>query len=221
MRAILIPVKEFCHAKKRLAQHLSPADRATLAQAMCDDFFKVVAAVHGVDRVFVISKEPWALSRAQDLGWQTIVESRQISESDSVDAASHSCAQQGVRALLRVPIDIPLAEPEDIEAIFEALEDKPTAILIPSRDGTGTNALLRSPPELFPSHFGPNSFARHLAEAERCGASARILRNPRIEFDVDELEDFREIASLLRPDSATTRWFSARSFLLSGVDPMK
>ena len=44
MRAILIPVKEFHEAKKRLAPHFSPADRAALAEAMCDDFFRVVAA---------------------------------------------------------------------------------------------------------------------------------------------------------------------------------
>lgn len=44
MKAILIPVKEFREAKKRLAPHFPPADRASLAKAMCEDFFSVVAA---------------------------------------------------------------------------------------------------------------------------------------------------------------------------------
>src|SRR5579859_670715 len=223
MKAILIPVKEFREAKKRLAPHFSSAERAALAEAMCEDFFAVVAATRCVERVFVVSKEPGALARARERGWETVLETRQISESDSVDAASQYCAAHGVRELLRLPIDLPLAEPKDIEAVFhkfdERLDEKfeerfdgaPAAVLIPSRDGTGTNALLRTPPGLFPSRFGPNSFALHLAEAERCGARICALRNARLELDVDELEDLRGVHMHLRPGSATARWCNAHS----------
>jgi 2-phospho-L-lactate guanylyltransferase len=211
MKAILIPVKEFREAKKRLAPHFSPDDRAALAKAMCEDFFAVVAAVRCADRIFVVSKEPQVLLWARELGWETIAESRQISESDSVDAASRYCAERGVQALLRLPVDIPLVEPGDIEAVFAAVEVAPSTILVPSGDGTGTNAILRSPPALFPSHFGPNSFVRHLAEAEGCGVRAQVFRNPRLELDIDEWDDLRKLAPLVRPDSATARWLMARA----------
>ena len=215
MKAILIPVKEFCEAKKRLAPHFPPGDRAALAEAMCEDFFNVVAATRCADQVFVISKEPGALSRARKFGWETIVESSQTSESDSVDEGSRYCAARRVDALLRLPIDLPLAEPSDIEAVFHELEAAPSAVIVPSSDGTGTNALLRSPAVLFPSHFGPNSFPRHLAEAKACGARARVYRNPRLELDIDELDDLRRLSSRLRPDSATARWLLERD--LSGI----
>jgi len=217
MKAILIPVKEFPEAKKRLAPHFPPADRAALAEAMCEDFFSVVAATRCADRVFVISKEPGALSRARNLGWETIVESHQTSESDSVDAGSHYCAEQGVHALLRLPIDLPLVEPCDIEAVFEQLEVAPSVVMVPSSDGTGTNALLRSPAVLFPSHFGPNSFPRHLAEARRCGARTRVFRNPRLELDIDELDDLRRLSNRLRPGSATARWLTERDIGLGAA----
>ena len=214
MKAILIPVKEFREAKKRLAPHFSFAERAALAEAMCEDFFDVVAASRCVERVFVVSKEPGALARAHERGWEAIVETQQISESDSVDTASHYCTAQGAQALLRLPIDLPLAEPRDIEAVFRKFDEQfdgnfngvPAAVLVPSRDGTGTNALLRTPPGLFPSRFGPNSFALHLAEAERCGARTCVLRNARLELDVDELEDLCGVHMHLRPSSATARW---------------
>jgi 2-phospho-L-lactate guanylyltransferase len=217
MKAILIPVKEFCEAKKRLAPHFRPVDRAALAEAMCEDFFSVVAATHCADRVFVISKEPGALSRARNLGWETIVESYQTSESDSVDAGSRYCAEKGVHALLRLPIDLPLVEPCDIEAVFEQLEVAPSVVMVPSSDGTGTNALLRSPAVLFSSHFGPNSFPRHLAEASRCGARTRVFRNPRLELDIDELDDLRRLSNRLRSGSATARWLTERDIGLGAA----
>lgn len=206
MKAILIPVKEFHEAKKRLAPHFSPAERAALAEAMCEDFFTVVAATRCADRIFVISKETGALSRARKFGWETIVEPRQTSESDSVDAGSRYCAEQGVQSLLRLPIDLPLVEPSDIEAIFEQLDTAPSVVIVPSGDGTGTNALLRSPAVLFPSHFGPNSFPRHLAEARRCDARTRVYRNPRLELDIDEIDDLRKLRNQLRAGSAAARW---------------
>jgi 2-phospho-L-lactate/phosphoenolpyruvate guanylyltransferase len=212
MKAILIPVKNFREAKKRLAPHFSPSDRAALAEAMLSDFFQVVAAVREIDRVFVISSEPVALERARALGWETISEAEQRSESSSVDAASRYCAQRGVKALLRLPVDIPLVQTCDIEAIFTELRAPRAAVLVPSRDGTGTNALLREPPDLFPSHFGPNSFEKHLAEAGRCSARVQVLRNPRLEVDVDEMEDFLELQGKLSPGSATSRWMLDHGF---------
>ena len=217
MKAILIPVKEFHEAKKRLAPYFSPADRAALAEAMCEDFFNVVAATTCADRVFVISKEPGALSRARERGWETIVESHQVSESSSIDAGSRYCAEQGVEALLRLPVDLPVAEPNDIKAVFEHLSAAPSMVIVPSSDGTGTNALLRSPAVLFPSHFGPNSFPRHLAEAEGCGARIHVLRNDRLELDIDELDDLRKLQNELRPGSATARWLVERDIYFETV----
>jgi len=209
MKAILIPVKEFHQAKQRLAPHVPPQYRATLAQAMCADLFRIVRKARGVDRVFVISKEVWALAQANALGWETIIESNQTSESDSVDAGSSYCVTQGVRALLRLPIDIPLTQPQDIEAVFERLDGETDAVIVPSGSGTGTNAILRSPPDLFPSRFGPNSFALHHAEAARSSARMSVYRNPRLELDIDELEDLVALAPQLLPDSETSRWFAA------------
>jgi 2-phospho-L-lactate/phosphoenolpyruvate guanylyltransferase len=212
VNAILIPVKEFAQAKKRLVAHFSPNERVALARALCHDFFGVVTQVRRVDRVFVVSKEPEALVVAKKAGWETIVETEQISESASVDLASRHCAALGVTALLRVPVDLPLVRPGDIENLFEQLDSLPSAVIVPSGDGTGTNALLRTPPVLFPSRFGPNSLALHLEEAKAAGIPVRVVRNERIEHDVDELDDLKKIAPLLSPATATAHWFATHFF---------
>lgn len=211
-KALLIPVKALAHAKQRLAAHFSMQERIALADALWQEFFEVARATRGIDRIVVVSAEPRVLKRAAQLGWEALSEREQKSESDSVDFACRWCADRGIDALLRMPVDLPLAEPADIESLFACLPNSPATVIAPSRDGDGTNALLRTPPMLFPSHFGPGSFALHLAEAKRCGASVKIVRNERLEFDVDELEDLRALNTAgLRP-GPTQKWLLRHGF---------
>jgi 2-phospho-L-lactate guanylyltransferase len=205
MKAILLPVKTFHRSKERLSPHYSEDEREALARALCEDMFGVVAQVKDIDRVYVVSAEYHALSLARQLNWHVIDESEQVSESQSVDAASRQCVRNGVRALLRLPIDLPLVTPSDIETLFYFLETAPSVVIVPSMDGTGTNALLRSPPDLFPSRFGPGSFALHLKAAKKAGAKVAIVRNERIALDIDEPKDLRAAAGRVSPHSATAR----------------
>jgi 2-phospho-L-lactate guanylyltransferase len=211
MRAILIPVKEFTAAKKRLTPRFTPEARASLAAALCADFFATIAQLRLAERVYVVSKEPVALLWASERGWSTIVEREQYSESQSVDVAAQICASEGVSALLRVPADIPLAEPEDIDEVLAAWKGAaPAAVIVPSHDGSGTNGLLRAPPTLFPSHFGRGSFARHMAEADKARAPVTVLRNARMARDIDEVEDIEVLARELTRDCATAAWLRSQ-----------
>jgi 2-phospho-L-lactate guanylyltransferase len=168
-----------------------------------------------------VSKEQQALALAKQAGWETIAEAEQTSESASIYFASRHCAGLGVKALLRIPIDIPLVQPSDIEALFDGLNAAPSAVIVPSGDGTGTNALLRTPPLLFPSRFGPNSFALHIEEARASGAPMRIVRNERIEQDVDEIDDLKRILRLVPPDSETGRWLAGHLAEIGSSPPSK
>jgi 2-phospho-L-lactate/phosphoenolpyruvate guanylyltransferase len=208
MKAIVIPVKAFADAKSRLATILSPTARAELAEALCADIFHTITRVRGVERVIVVSSEARALDWARQRGWHTLVEERQISEAVSVDLACRYCEKAGVQLLLRIPTDIPLVHSSDIEEIFAEQAQSPACVIIPSRDGTGTNALLRSPPALFPSLFGRDSFPRHIAAARAAGATAKILRNRRIELDLDEPDDLELLRDAVDMSSHTGRWFA-------------
>ncbi len=85
---------------------------------------------------------------------------------------------------------------EDIEILLERVnESEPSALLVPSRDGTGTNAIARTPPTLFPSHFGPNSLKKHTNEARGLAAPWELLRLARVECDVDDPADLAYVAN--------------------------
>ena len=209
MRVLLLPVKDLHNAKKRLIGALSPEERFGLAQAMLKDTIRAVKDIRCAEKVFVVTNYEPAMHLAEENRWEILREEQQISESHSVDAASKICEQWGVTGLLRLPLDLPLIQSSDIDELLAADCQSPGLLIVPSRDGTGTNAILRTPPTLFPSHFGSGSFAKHLAEAESARAQVVIRRNPRIEIDVDDESDLRTLLEHDLTGTKTGRWLHA------------
>jgi 2-phospho-L-lactate guanylyltransferase len=112
----------------------------------------------------VVTSYSAAIELAEQYAFTVIPETVQVSESVSVDYGSRELEARGATAVLRLPIDLPLVRPEDIDEIWGFDQGEGSVVIVPSRDGTGTNAILRRPPTLFPSHFGPGSLAKHLEE---------------------------------------------------------
>jgi 2-phospho-L-lactate guanylyltransferase len=206
MRALLLPVKDLNNAKKRLMGVLTPEERLGLAEAMLADTFRAARGANLADKTFIVTNYAPAMRVAQENGWEILREEQQISESDSVDAASRICEDRGVTALLRVPLDVPLVQASDIDELLAVECDAPALVIVPSRDGLGTNAILRMPPALFPSHFGNGSYAKHVGEAERVGARVILQRNTRLEMDVDDEADLRELLKHDLSGTVTGRW---------------
>lgn len=172
---------------------MAQEERTRLAWAMLENTFAAAARTRNVDRVAVVTLYPSAIELAEKFGLEIILEREQISESVSVDFGSKELLKRGAEAVLRLPIDLPLLTTEDIETLLDCDGAGPSAVIVPSRDGTGTNALLRRPPDLFPSHFGAHSLSKHLAEAEKVKARCRVLELPRIALDIDEPADLVEL----------------------------
>jgi 2-phospho-L-lactate guanylyltransferase len=205
-RAVLLPIKDLRNAKQRLRGVLTPEERFGLAQAMLTDTFKAVRGVRRAEKVFVITNYEPAMEAAANYGWDILREEQQISESASVDFASRFCAEHGVTALLRLPLDVPLLQSADVDDLLATECTAPAVVMVPSRDGTGTNAILRTPPALFSSHFGPDSFAKHRCEAGHAGARIIVRRNERLEMDVDDESDVRALLCHDLTGTATGPW---------------
>jgi 2-phospho-L-lactate guanylyltransferase len=173
---------------------------------MLVDTVRALCGVRRTHRIFVITNYAPAIETAAQHGWEIVREEHQVSESASVDFASRLCAEGGVAGLLRLPLDLPLVQAGDIDDLLATECAAPAAVIVPSRDGTGTNAILRTPPTLFPSHFGPNSFAKHRSEAERAGAKIIVRRNERLEMDVDDEADLRALLRYDLTQTATGKW---------------
>ncbi|HEX8091253.1 MAG TPA: 2-phospho-L-lactate guanylyltransferase [Blastocatellia bacterium] len=198
MKVLLIPIKDPAHAKTRLAELLSPDERRNLAWAMFEDVTRAVAASKKPDRVAAVTSYQPAIEHARRLGWDVLVEESQASESASIDWASRALRGRGFDAVMRLPADLPLVRAEDIDALLSIELRAPAALLVPSREGTGTNAIIRMPPDVFASRFGPNSLALHKEEAARAGIRCLVVNNSRIALDIDDPSDLKLLLELGR-----------------------
>jgi 2-phospho-L-lactate/phosphoenolpyruvate guanylyltransferase len=68
---------------------------------------------------------------------------------------------------------------------------------VPDRHGSGTNALLISPPGAFNPSFGPDSLNRHVTLAQESGLRHSVEDVPSLSHDVDTPDDLSDLSYAL------------------------
>lgn len=189
----LLPVKALRNAKQRLSQILTPSQRETLALAMYEQMLSRVCEVDRFARVVVVTSDHQVAQHARHCGVHLFKEPEQHSHSRSADAAARRAMALGATTVLLLPIDVPLASAGEIEDLIAKTDYGVT--IVPSSDGTGTNALLRTPPDAIQSCFGPHSFRAHHEQAHARGIPIRVVRSPGLMFDIDTPEDVSRLMS--------------------------
>ena len=187
----ILPVKSPQNAKQRLTGFLAIEDREALARMLYRQTLAALCQAQGIDRVVVATSDAEVADHARRAGALVFEESQQVSHSASADAACLRAMEMGASTVLLVPIDVPTVTPADFSRLAAAA--RPGLIVVPSSDGTGTNALVRTPPNCIESRFGPGSFRAHLDQARSKGLDADVLRLPGLMFDIDTPEDVAEL----------------------------
>lgn len=184
--AVLLPVKSFHHAKVRLAPALDDDARAALARDMAAT---VVRAAGDLPLWIVCDDEEvnaWAVELGTFTLWRPGV---------GLNGAVTSGVAELAKAFDRVIVahaDLPHARDLSWVADFDGVT------LVPDRRDDGTNVACVPARSGFAFSYGPGSFQRHAAEAERLGLPLRIEREQRLGWDVDIPDD------LVTPEWAVT-----------------
>jgi 2-phospho-L-lactate/phosphoenolpyruvate guanylyltransferase len=190
---ILVPVKNLVDAKQRLSSILSPQERFALARAMCEDVLQALSRWHSRPPVAVVTSDSFARDLAARFNFEVVADDNS-GETSAVNMATALCRERGEESTLVVPADIPLIDVAELQQIVDSAPPGGT-VLVPDAAGRGTNAAWRSPGDLFPLHFGNDSFLPHLAAAKATGLPCAVLELPGIALDVDRPEDLRELAA--------------------------
>jgi 2-phospho-L-lactate guanylyltransferase len=199
VRFILIAAKQLEFAKTRLAPVLPPGERRALAEAMFRDVLAASLGA-GAGHVAVVTSDAGLLAMARSAGALTIDEEFPRGLNVAVALATSVLIANGARTVCTVLSDIPLVTAEDIDAVFDAMPPGRGAVLVPSRDFSGTNIICRSPADAVPTRFGRLSLVRHLDDCRSSGVPARVLRLARPALDLDMIADLAEFE---RAGSAT------------------
>ena len=212
----ILPVKRFDAAKQRLDGELSAGTRRALAEAMITDVLVALRRTTRVDSVIVVTGEPAAEALAVGYGAWVITEREDHGHSEAALLGVAEAVERGADRVLLVPGDCPALRPEEVDELVGAgggAAAGPEVVIVPDRHGSGTNALLLTPPDVIEPAFGPGSRERHELAATAAGVACEIAEIPTLAIDVDTAEDLTVLRSALaerRGGAAHTRGLLSR-----------
>jgi 2-phospho-L-lactate guanylyltransferase len=189
---VIVPVKSLARAKSRLARFLSQSQRETLVLDMLSHVLYVLQTSDQVEQIAVVSADKRVLEQAKIWGAKPVRE-EQPGHNPALHAAALRALSEGATALLTISADLPLLTKADIHAMIEQAAQF-DVVLAPSRDGSGTNALLARPPLAIPYLFGVNSLERHLRAARHRGLRSVLYQSCGLALDIDTIEDVQELS---------------------------
>jgi 2-phospho-L-lactate guanylyltransferase len=192
----ILPIKSFTDAKQRLAQELTPGPRQALAEAMFTDVLAALRRARCVDQILVVTGDHGAQQIAGGYG-AAVLGDDQRGHNAAAARGIERAVELGAQRVLLVPGDCPLMRPEELDELIGRTPIPPSALIIPDRHGTGTNALLLTPPDALAPGFGPGSCERHAEHARAQGAAPEVVPVPSLALDIDTPEDLAALGTRL------------------------
>jgi 2-phospho-L-lactate guanylyltransferase len=203
----VLPVKSFSKAKQRLGEAVGSSDREELAAAMVRDVLAALRAVRQLDDVIVVTAEPVAADAAGKVGATVVHDPEERGQSAAANRGIDAAVAGGAERVLLVPGDCPALDADEAARVLERRDGAPSVVIVPDRHGSGTNALLLTPPDAVEPSFGAGSLARHAARARAAGATVRVCDLPSLGLDVDTPDDLAALRAALdaRPNGTASR----------------
>jgi 2-phospho-L-lactate guanylyltransferase len=192
----VLPIKNFDHAKQRLGEKLDPSPRRALVEAMFSDVLIALRRATRVDEVVVVTNDHGAERIAAGYG-ALVVQDDGRGHNDAAARGVRRALELGAERALLVPGDCPLLAATEVDALLEHAPDGRSAVIVPDRHGSGTNALLLTPPDAMPSSFGPGSRERHEAGARASGLWSQTVEVPTLALDIDTADDLAAVEAAL------------------------
>jgi 2-phospho-L-lactate guanylyltransferase len=190
--AAILPVRSFSQAKQRLRFGLAAHDRRALVEAMFSDALVALGRVAELERIIVVTADHGAQRIAGGYG-ATVVEDDERGHNPAAARGIQTALEDGIERALLVPGDCPMLDAKELEGLLEHPAGERSALIVPDRHGTGTNALLLTPPDALAPSFGPDSRRRHVEDARAGGVAAEVVELPSLALDVDTPEDLEAL----------------------------
>jgi 2-phospho-L-lactate guanylyltransferase len=197
MRTVaILPIKSFSAAKQRLDGYLTAGVRRALAESMFSDVLVALRRATTVVDVVVVTSDNGAQQIAAGYGLNVLDDDDQ-GHNIAAGRGVAWALERGYERVLLVPGDCPALDPIELDALIARPASHPSALIVPDRHGTGTNALLLTPPDSMEPSFGEGSRARHVANAVLAGITADVVEVPTLALDIDTEDDLAALGERL------------------------
>jgi 2-phospho-L-lactate/phosphoenolpyruvate guanylyltransferase len=178
--AVLIPIKSFRNAKRRLAAAFGSDDRATLARAMSEIVLRAAAPFPAFVACDDDEVAEWVTERGAEVLWTP-----GLGLNGAIEHGVDVIAGKGADHVVISHGDLPLARS------FAHLCEHDTVTLVPDHRLDGTNVQTR-PAARFAPQYGAGSFRAHLASALADGRRVRVVVDAELAVDVDTIDELRD-----------------------------
>jgi 2-phospho-L-lactate guanylyltransferase len=200
----VIPVKRFRDAKQRLAPGIETGRRRALAAAMLEDVLAAVAAARTVERTIVVTGDPAAQEIAAANSIEVLPDPDDQGHVVAALAGAARAEAEGATCVAFLPGDCPLLDPRELDRLLTGIPAQYVAI-VPDRHGTGTNALVLSPPDAIRPAFGEGSRDRHVAAAREAGIPFAVEELDSLALDLDTPADIVALTRALEDKPGRAR----------------
>ena len=184
----IVPVKGLSTANARLNDLLGEEERTRLAEALFLDLIVKLPRSRCIDDVLIVTSDSSVARQAGWFGHNVLVQEADEGHAEAAAAGALAAMADGARRVAMLPVDCPMLDTDELDAHLG--RSPRTALIVPDRHGSGTNALMLNPPDLFLPAFGPDSCARHVTRARATGQSFALERVESLAIDLDTPEDF-------------------------------
>ncbi|GAA0508577.1 2-phospho-L-lactate guanylyltransferase [Halorubrum aquaticum] len=198
--------------KSRLADALSPSERAAFARTMLADVLAAIGDAGGSPRILATDGFDPTDEPTVPLDPPVTVDDRPLT--DAVNAVLEERRPGGEGDPLAVVMaDLALATPAALRELFAAGREADVAIA-PGRGG-GTNALVVSHPRFHVDYHGA-SYLDHRRIAADVGAGFAAVDSHRLGTDIDETDDLAEV--LIHGEGQAATWLREAGFALDASE---
>jgi 2-phospho-L-lactate/phosphoenolpyruvate guanylyltransferase len=186
----IVPVKGLTDSKTRLSPFVGEK-RKLLIEALLSDVLRSVTKSKVYDTVVVISPDQHVSDFARSARVSFLRQSS-FGLNRGLDQAIETALSEKAESVTTILADIPLVQPKDFQQIFSIAKSVPRVVMAPSSKG-GTNVMLTAPPGVVRSSYGRWSYSKHLRQAQLNQVDAYSISNARVSFDIDTVEDLKEL----------------------------
>ena len=181
-------MKRFGAAKQRMAAGITGGQRRDLAEAMVADVLEAIGHARAIERTIVVTGDPIAQELAATAGAEVVPDPEDAGHVQAALAGIARAEADGAERVVLLAGDCPLLDPRELDRLLTGVPGNYVGV-VPDRHGTGTNALLLSPPNAIVPAFGEGSRDRHVEAARQAGVPFGLEELPSIELDLDTPAD--------------------------------